>query len=753
VDHRVNLYPENIPLQLKAVPQWICYRRVPNKKDPTKFDKIPIDSKINKKASVSDPQTWAGFEKALTRYQKDSTISGVGIVLTEDLGIVGIDLDKCLTEDGSFQWGAEDVSKINSYTEKSPSETGIRIFAYGKLPPNGRKQGNVEIYISGRFLTVTGNIIGGNRTLEYRHDEIWAFHGRIFTGASFQYSSHKKTQTKGEKELEQQETSVDEKKITQIILNSKQKKLFQQLMSGDWGAFVSPGGRKYPSQSEADLALLAILAFYTGKNPALMRTIFKKSMLYRGKCEQARGMDGSTYLDKSLDKAIAGCRNIYNPNKRQVKTGDLISHIEDLNKQYAVSMLASRCVIINETNEEVEFLRVNDFKLFHQNKKIMIKDANGNEKICAVVDLWLKSEKRRQYPRIEFKPGINNAPNYNLWRGFSVIAKRGDWSLMQDHIEKQICRGHEKSYRYIYAWIARIYQHPGGERPGVALVLRGKQGTGKGIFARYCGMPLEKHFVQVFSPHQFAGKFNAHLKMCVLLFADEAFMTRNQEGTGILRGMITEPFILCEPKGIDAFRIENHINVIAAGNASYIIPAGEAERRFCVLDVSDSHLQDSEYFRKLCFQMDNGGVEAMFNDLLNLDISGVNLRDFPRSSALFDQQLRCMSPVQQWWLECLKSGTHCHDLLGKASESDWHVLIPVDEVFAEFTLFMEGINIKNTLAPTLFGRELRQICPALKRSRIKSGDDRAYYYHFPSLDECRKLFSLFIKFEIPWDDF
>ena len=135
------------------------------------------------------------------------------------------------------------------------------------------------------------------------------------------------------------------------------------------------------------------------------------------------------------------------------------------------------------------------------------------------MDYWLKWEGRRQYDRIEFKPGADITPKYNLWRGFAIHAIKGDWSFMQDHIENNICGGKEKLYRYLYAWLARIYQYPGGERPGVAIVLRGKPGTG--VFLPDMPGNHLKTFVQVFSPSQFANKFNAHLKHCILLFADE----------------------------------------------------------------------------------------------------------------------------------------------------------------------------------------------------------------------------------------
>jgi primase-polymerase (primpol)-like protein len=71
---------------------------------------------------------------------------------------------------------------LNSYTELSPSGTGVRIFVYGKLPPIGRKTGDIEVYEAGRYLTITGNHLDGTpRTIENRQDELTAWHASVWT--------------------------------------------------------------------------------------------------------------------------------------------------------------------------------------------------------------------------------------------------------------------------------------------------------------------------------------------------------------------------------------------------------------------------------------------------------------------------------------------------------------------------------------------------------------------------------------------
>lgn len=111
---------------------------------------------------AQSPQNWLSFPQAVDAFERNQNLAGVGLVLTRDLGLVGIDLDNCIDTEGKIApWAEEVVRKVGSYTEVSPSGTGLRIFAYGSLPDgsDGRKDGNVEMYVAGRYLTVTGNVL------------------------------------------------------------------------------------------------------------------------------------------------------------------------------------------------------------------------------------------------------------------------------------------------------------------------------------------------------------------------------------------------------------------------------------------------------------------------------------------------------------------------------------------------------------------------------------------------------------------
>jgi hypothetical protein len=123
---------------------------------------------------------------------------------------------------------------------------------------------------------------------------------------------------------------------------------------------------------------------------------------------------------------------------------------------------------------------------------------------------------RRSFKDLIFEPGRDIPNCYNLWRGFAVHPEQGDWGLFHDHILDNIACGNEEYYRWILAWMARLVQNPGGPKPGTAIAIRGKQGTGKGVFANYFGKLFGNHYLPISQPKQLAGRFNAHFKSASL---------------------------------------------------------------------------------------------------------------------------------------------------------------------------------------------------------------------------------------------
>ena len=194
----------------------------------------------------------------------------------------------------------------------------------------------------------------------------------------------------------------------------------------------------------------------------------------------------------------------------------------------------------------------------------------------------------------------------------------------------------------------------------VCLVLIGEKGTGKNTLAR-CLQPIfGGHAFEVTDREQVIGKFNGHLEDCILFIANEAYWGGDKRCVGRLQGMITELTLAIERKGFDAYQATNFLHVLMLAEPGWVIPAGRFERRYAALKVSDRHREERDYFKPLNRQMAEGGIEAMFYDLKNVDLGDWHPREIPKSllrgGALAEQQTRTLPPWEQWYLSLLQDG-------------------------------------------------------------------------------------------------
>lgn len=141
--------------ELQAIPHWVAWKHVKRGK---KWTKPPISPVTGSFARHSDPNTWATFNQAVA-FAKKNSLAGIGFVLTEHDGFTGIDIDDCRNDEtGALDdWAAEIVEYGETYVEVSPSGTGLRLIAAGKIDATVKcDPAHVEIYRSQRYLTITG---------------------------------------------------------------------------------------------------------------------------------------------------------------------------------------------------------------------------------------------------------------------------------------------------------------------------------------------------------------------------------------------------------------------------------------------------------------------------------------------------------------------------------------------------------------------------------------------------------------------
>jgi len=275
--------------------------------------------------------------------------------------------------------------------------------------------------------------------------------------------------------------------------------------------------------------------------------------------------------------------------------------------------------------------------------------------------------------------------------------------------------------------------------------------VGKGVFLSGFGKIFGNHYLQINNQKQLTSRFNHHLKDVLFLFVDEGFWAGDKAGEGVIKGLVTEDTLTIEGKGKDVITLANHINLAMASNNEWVVPAGMSERRFTVLDVSEEKKQNKKYFKAIIDELKNGGYEAMLYDLLEYDISKVDVSQIIKTAAGFDQKVQSMTPVQKFWYEKLRSG----QLLG--SDLEWGELIKTEVLYEQYCKFCDQIGVRHRQIDKQFGKEIRKLCPGIERRRLQIVSDDAenyiykWHYEFPELEICRNSFENAVNIELDWD--
>ncbi len=297
--------------ELQRHPQWVCWRKEERRGNVTK---VPYNPQTGSFARSDDPSTWASFPMARQAYECSLTrrrpYDGIGYMFQRDY--TGIDLDHCVHADGSIDsWAQAYLRRLPSYAEYSPSKTGIHVLVRGTIASGTRRavpgapqpQAAIELYCERRYFTVTGNHLSGTPTTIEACQELRAIHAEITARAQKHVQATGRHVDQGALPREGSDDDVLEK-----AMHARNGATFRALWEGDTSG--------YPSQSEAELALCNLLAFWTGKDAQRMDRLFRQSSLFRPDKWDRAARSGETYGQGTIARAIAACHETYSSQRK-----------------------------------------------------------------------------------------------------------------------------------------------------------------------------------------------------------------------------------------------------------------------------------------------------------------------------------------------------------------------------------------------------------------------------------------------------
>lgn len=292
----------SIPDELKNRNQWVCwqYEHRPGRPKQSQC-KRPITARTGLAANVNASPTWSSFEAALAKFlEPRSRLAGIGFVFTDKDPYVGIDLDHCREpRTGALEaWATSILNELGTYSEVSPSETGVKCIAKtdGIFASRRCSKPSIEIYPSRRFFALTGQMLEGPSEIRDRTSTLHSLYGRLFS------------ETLPTPELTWEFKQGVENAGDEVVLKRAREAGNASKFRSLWNGDLSRHGN---NASEADLALCRILAFWCGDNPIQIDRLFRRSKLYRTKWDTVHYSNEQTYGQRTTLRAIADQNGVF----------------------------------------------------------------------------------------------------------------------------------------------------------------------------------------------------------------------------------------------------------------------------------------------------------------------------------------------------------------------------------------------------------------------------------------------------------
>lgn len=623
-----------IPMELQAIPQWCA---AGSTKEP--------QTVAGYRASVTNPNTWGSFE-AVSTYATAHGL-GIGYVLHESDKYVCIDLDvKDDTPPEQLERFHKIIEAFDSYTERSRSGKGYHIWVQG-TPDAGCRRDGVEVYSRERFIICTGDVVI-DKPIAARPELL-----------NLLISEIRNAQATTTAELVEVEETDSDEAIWQKAADASNGAKFSKLWKGLWQEMG------YGSQSEADFALLSMLAFYSKSNEQVRR-LFRMSEL--GKREKAT--KNNRYIDRSLsgirgrqqredeqaaairaqmpameaamDAELARLREDQRFKFKQIGEGE--TDLTALNPpDMDTDAMRESLVLVATARTHVAFrdnpaicLPLADARVLLANCSVEYIDGNGKPKQVPTLECWLKDEQRKTVYTLTFDPRAgefcmspDNRLALNLWKAKPHTCPDGWERLVQPFVEhvRYLVPVESERERFL-DWLAHIEQCPGALPHSHYLMIATSQGVGRNWLAGLLACIWSGHVALDFDLKQsLQSGFNGQLSRKLLAVVDEineGGKSERWEHSEKLKSMVTASERFINPKyGLQHSEV-NCCRWLLFSNHESALPLNTDDRRWNVIR-NPNEPRGAEYYEQLYSLLSNKPfVAAVREYLLWRDLSRFN---------------------------------------------------------------------------------------------------------------------------------
>lgn len=642
---------------------FITWREMPPLHEGAKPRKVPWDSVKGHEASAHDRSLWMTQEQCQAVITANPELR-FGVVLSDSDPYFLLDLDDCYdTSTGEWSQGVHSILQQfpNAAVETSINGRGLHIL--GQCQPevlgDRRNKFNLygvecEFYHTGRFLAL-GHGFAGNADLNWT--------------ATLQAIVPTREHVEKLPLIDQADPEWsgpdDDDELVRLMLNARGSTAStfgeKATVADLWNADPETLASFYPSvtgdafdRSDADGALMAHLAFWTGKNTDRMDRLFRKSGLMRPKYDKHGNYD---YAGHTISGAVSITRNVFKQSKKsepqlQIPLQQPTESVSEIpsaepvvpDKIYGEIMTShdqieyfDGCVYVSDLNSILTpkgyILKSSSFKAMYGGHNFLMS-ADGTKPTHNAFEAFTEN-RMIKFPKVKstrFKPqlpfGSPVAPDgVNIYMPPVIETIEGDVSCMMGLLS--VILPNDRDRTILLSWMAAVVQYPGVKFLW-SPVVQGVEGNGKSIWGEILHYSVGAEHSWTVEAKKIDSQFNSFLANRILINVEEMNIFAKHELMDTLKGLITGVRQEIEQKGVDSsMNLDYCANWYFATNHKDAVIKSKNDRRFAVFftaqqtraDLVASGLLDNEYFPRLWNWLRNGGGFAMMRHfLLNYQI-------------------------------------------------------------------------------------------------------------------------------------
>lgn len=326
---------------------------------------------------------------------------------------------------------------------------------------------------------------------------------------------------------------------------------------------------------------------------------------------------------------------------------------------------------------------------------------------------------------VGFDPSEKDGIKCNLWGGFPKQPKHGKCSALIELLY-HLCskeKNKDEIFNWVLKWLAYPLQHPGAKMT-TSLVFHGGQGVGKNLFFETY-KDIFGRYGLVIGQDQLDDKFNDWASHKMFVVADEVvtraelYQTKNK-----LKAMITGNTIQINPKGLASHSEKNCMNFVFLSNEDMPLVLEKDDRRYFVIHTPEK-LTPAEY-QEVGDEINNGGVEALFQYLLEVDLSGFT----PHSPPILTNAKQDLINVSSDSIvlfydkfvsgEVLPCGTEINSLSGELERIRVMPMLS-QQLYSIYRHWCDGVGLRAAPAPRFVNALAKKYSVRAERKRYLDG--------------------------------